>query len=203
MKPIFAVITRKGHKILTCGTTSDGIEFTYFEDGVGVAGSKLIASESSLDNVKMINSGEISYDQKYVYVGGESKSSKPLLCSIKLGKSLKILNSQEIVDSSVTGQVNSIRRIEGTDVLIAGCKTGIFIVTFKDKTEFSVLFKYQVDFSVGRVAFWGYRMLITEAIDSEGKEGSQIKILNYRQDIDQLNFIQKENKWRGGCKLQD
>lgn len=202
MKPIFTTLTRKGHKLLSCGSTSDGLEMVYYEDGIGVAGSKMLSSEGTLDNVKTITAGEMSYDQKYVYFGGESKSNKPLLCSVKLSKSLKVLNSQEIEDSSVTGQVNSIRRIDGTDVLIVGCRTGIFVVTFKDKSEFAVLFKYSTDFSVGRISFWGYRMVLTEASESSvGKEGNKIKILNYKQDIDQANFIQKENKWRGGCTV--
>lgn len=201
LKPIFTVMTRKSHKVMILGYTSDGNELVYQQDGSLTASKKLISKIPKLSNVKTFFCGEISYDQKYVYIGGESTGSQPLIACVKMSKSFKCVTSQEIVHEGVSGQVNSIKRIPGTDVVLCGNKNGIFVATFKGKSEFVVLFKYEFGMSVGRIGFWGYNLIGLEAVNhATGASGSKMKMVVYGADIDQENFIVKENKWRGGCK---
>ena len=152
-----------------------------------------------LSKIKQIICGDISYDQKYVFIGGVSKSDKAQMVCIKLSKSFKCLKSQEFDENE--GQINTIKRIPGTDVVMCGIKKGVMGLTFKEKSEFAVLFKYNFGVNIGSMAFWGYTLLAVEGYDIvSGTSGSKLQMIKYDKDIDQENFVNKENKWRGGSK---
>lgn len=100
-----------------------------------------LTTEQYQKSIKQITCGEVSFSSKMIYLAGSS-DKQAMIGAIKFDHTLKPLKFQMIHDH--ISEVNSLQRILGTDLLLAGCPGSLIILKLdKSISSFTVLQSYE------------------------------------------------------------
>lgn len=144
INPYYVLCNKEGNKTFGFGNdvSLNDPYLCYYEEGNGVICKSILEKYSELSNWVTC---EISYCQKYLYIGGSTIEEATILI-LSFDKQLEKVCLKRFPKKTNFREVTSIKRLQGTEILFVGCYQNILVLRpNSEKNKFTLVKTYKWD----------------------------------------------------------
>jgi hypothetical protein len=183
LTPIFAVGSRQGDKLFGVGNDIFSSSILVFQK----EGRKPVNKNPShfANDINDWLCAEVSFNEDIIFVGGVH-GSWAVIGAISFDEELKSINFSKLTNGDFRC-LTRLRRIKGSDLLLAGCFGSIMVIHFKE-SKFNIInsYMYLCNDAINSIVFYSsYIFYITS-------DATELGILEFEKRINQKEFNFKE-----------
>lgn len=145
--PLFVVANRMAEVIIGVGHEINGEQFIAYRISNK---TKYYSPSEFIDYITDWKCGALTLSEGHALIAG-SHNNTPIIISMELRSSLKFTSKYKVQEVKNSRTIESITRIEGTNILLLSCISSILVVMY-NKDEFKLILKYNTDESFNQIS---------------------------------------------------